>query len=93
MASVNRATLPQAFLDSINAAMMLPTPEPQYWFANHAIGGKVRGNRAFPFIAIGEKLFVGVGFLGRIDRTAPRADPFRHADCRLVAIEICWAAG
>ena len=39
MASINRATLPQAFLDSLNAAMMLPTPEPQYWFAN-AVGGQ-----------------------------------------------------
>lgn len=42
MGSINRATLPQAFLDSVSAAMMLPQPEPQYWFARAALGNQLR---------------------------------------------------
>jgi hypothetical protein len=42
MPSINRGTLPANFLDSVNAGMRLPTPEPQYLFAQMALGGRLR---------------------------------------------------
>lgn len=41
MGSINRATLPQAFLDSVSLGMRLPTPEPQYFFARMAMAGRI----------------------------------------------------
>jgi hypothetical protein len=42
MPSINRATLPQNFLDSVTSGMRLPQPEPQYWFARAALAGRLR---------------------------------------------------
>lgn len=42
MGSINRATLPQNFLDSVSSGMRLPQPEPQYWFARAAIAARLR---------------------------------------------------
>lgn len=41
MPSINRGTLPQNFLDSVSSGMRLPQPEPQYWFARMALGGRL----------------------------------------------------
>lgn len=41
MASINRGTLPQNFLDSVSTGTRLPTPEPQYWFAKAAMAGRL----------------------------------------------------
>lgn len=41
MASINRGTLPQNFLDSVSADIMLPTPEPAYSFARMAMAGRL----------------------------------------------------
>jgi hypothetical protein len=37
MPSINRGTLPQNYLDSVNTGMRLPQPEPRYMFARMAI--------------------------------------------------------
>lgn len=37
MPSINRGTIPQNYLDSINLGMRLPQPEPQYLFAKMAV--------------------------------------------------------
>jgi len=42
MSSINRATLPQAFLTEVNAGLLLPQPEPQYLFAKWALGNRMR---------------------------------------------------
>lgn len=39
--SISRGTLPQNFLDSVTADIMLPTPEPQYLFARMALAGRL----------------------------------------------------
>lgn len=39
--SISRGTLPQNFLDSITAQITLPTPEPQYLFAQYAMAGRL----------------------------------------------------
>lgn len=41
MASINRGTLPQNFIDSVSTGTRLPTPEPQYWFAKMALGARM----------------------------------------------------
>lgn len=41
MASVNRATLPQNFLDSVSLGMRLVQPEPEYLFAKMAMAGRL----------------------------------------------------
>src|SRR3990170_1481922 len=41
MPSINRATLPQNFLDSVSMGLRLPTPEPQYLFAQMAMGARM----------------------------------------------------
>jgi len=41
MASINRATLPQNFLDSVSAGLRLVQPEPQYLFAKFAMAGQL----------------------------------------------------
>lgn len=41
MAAISRSSLPQNFLDSTSTGMRLPTPEPQYFFAKMAIGGRL----------------------------------------------------
>lgn len=64
MSSINRATLPQAFLDSVNAAMILPTPEPQYWFAGAAMGNSVRS------AAIRDGQFSGLAYIQSIMGTS-----------------------
>jgi hypothetical protein len=42
MGSLNRGTLPANFIDSINSGMRLPQPEPQYLFAQMALGARMR---------------------------------------------------
>lgn len=44
MSSINRATLPQEFLDSVSEGLMLPTPLPQFWFARTALGSQINSN-------------------------------------------------
>lgn len=39
--AISRGTLPQNFLDSVSADIMLPTPEPQYLFARMAMAGRL----------------------------------------------------
>ncbi len=39
--AISRGTLPQNFVDSVSAGMTLPTPEPQYFFAKMAQGGRM----------------------------------------------------
>lgn len=39
--SISRGTLPQNFLDSVSAETNLPTPEPQYFFAQMALAGRL----------------------------------------------------
>jgi hypothetical protein len=41
MGSINRATLPQNFLDSVSRGMRLPQPEPEYLFAKMAMAGRL----------------------------------------------------
>lgn len=41
MPSINRGTLPQNFLDSVSMGTRLPTPEPQYLFAQMAMGARL----------------------------------------------------
>jgi hypothetical protein len=42
MSSINRGTLPVNFVDSISMGMRLPQPEPQYLFAQMAVGAMLR---------------------------------------------------
>lgn len=42
MSSINRGTLPSNFIDSVSLGMRLPQPEPQYLFAQMAIGAMLR---------------------------------------------------
>lgn len=83
MGSINRATLPQAFLDSVNAAMMLPTPEPQYWFANAALGGRVRAealrNSAFSGLGYVQSIMGAGGVPDALDRMVRAADSYPGA--------------
>ncbi len=39
--SISRGSLPQNFLDSVSADIMLPTPEPAYQFASMAMAGRL----------------------------------------------------
>lgn len=39
---INRGTLPANFLDSVSSGMMIPEPEPQYFFARMAGGAQMR---------------------------------------------------
>jgi hypothetical protein len=41
MASIQRATLPQNFLDSVSTGMRLPQPEPEYTFAKLAMAARL----------------------------------------------------
>lgn len=41
MSYVNRGTLPANFLDSVSSGMMIPEPEPQYFFARMAAGAQM----------------------------------------------------
>lgn len=83
MGSINRSTLPQAFLDSVNASMILPTPEPQYWFAGAALGGRVqteaRLNGSTSGLGYIQQIMGALGVPDGLDRMLRAADAFPGA--------------
>lgn len=84
MASINRGTLPQNFLDSVSqAGLRLPTPEPQYLFAQMAMGARLSlaaVNAGLPTVQQFVSMAGGGAILDpRLDSLARSADAYPGA--------------